>query len=156
LPLLPLLANILQPPAHLILDREVLCSLERRHEGRERPLLLFHEIEPAPLNPKRVIKERRHLVLVCRIPGEHLATQRHPHLTLLAKEPHALALDTVVHLAELTHLRIAQVQPPTNDLGEPLAELPIQWRAWGSPLLRRSRGTTIDALRRDVARNARN
>ncbi|HEX6047976.1 MAG TPA: hypothetical protein VFZ21_01860 [Gemmatimonadaceae bacterium] len=152
MPLLTLLAHVLEPPTQVVLDREVLRALQRCHEARQRALLLLDEIEATPLNTQCVVQQRGYPLLIRRIAREHLGAQRHPNLPLLAQQSHPLALDALVHLTELAHLAVVQIEPPPDHLSEPLAKLAVERCAWRCALLRRPGRLAIQSLPRQLRR----
>jgi hypothetical protein len=123
---LPLLPNVLHSPTEIVLNPEVLGTLHRRHKRREVLLLTLSQIEPLALNLERLIEQIGHFPLVRRISRQHLGTERLAHLSLIAEQQHPFAFESIVHLTELTHLPIVQIETPTHDFREPFAKLKFQ------------------------------
>jgi hypothetical protein len=117
-----LLAQLLHPATKVILDPEVLRALDRRHERCELALLELGEIQPITLDLQRSIEQRADLGLVGRVPLQYLGAQRLPNLPLISEQAHAVSLESIVHLTELPHLRVVQVESSTDDLRKPLSK----------------------------------
>ena len=123
---LALPTEVLETPAELVLDAEVLSSLRRRHEGRELALLAFGEVQAPSLDRKKLIEQSRDPLLIRGVAGENLAAQRLTSAPLIAKQLHPVALEAIVDSTELLHLRVIEVEPSLHDLGESLAKLPFE------------------------------
>jgi hypothetical protein len=120
----PLLPHLLHPPPHLVLNSEIHRALHRRHELREILLLALGQVEPLSLDSHCLVEQLRHARLLGGIACSHLPAQLLSRLPLLTQQLHALAFVTGVHLPELLHLRVVQVETTPNHLSEPQLELP--------------------------------
>jgi hypothetical protein len=115
-------AHFLHATPQLILKRQILRALHRRHEARERTLLTREQVDSAPLHIDELIHEPRDAILVRAVATHHLGTQANADVALLLVERPPLRFHVAVHFPEPPHLIGGEAKPLLHDGGHALTQ----------------------------------
>jgi hypothetical protein len=115
-------AHLLHTTPQLILHRQILCALHRRHERRKRALLTREQVDSATLYIDELVHESLDAIRVRAVATHHLRAETNAYVALLLVEKPSLRLHVAIHFGEPPHLISREAEALLYDRSHPLAQ----------------------------------